>query len=199
MKQNPQLKSQRFDLRPIENTTIDNAHLIEMMQDSQIQRYINGQPFSDSEALQGLERFHRKTNDQGLGFWLIYDSFNDCVGMCLLKPMPTREDTGHIETGYWIKPTYWGKRIAAEVAGRLIKYAFNDLDLQQVTAVVDPDNIASKKSLLRAGLSHRGELIAYDKELPFYMITKDEYLQNSLHQPKSHGSELHRSKESFEY
>ena len=165
-----------------------------MMQDSQIQRYINGHPFSDSEALQGLERFHRNTNNQGFGFWLIYDSLNDCVGMCLLKPMPTREDTGHIETGYWIKPTYWGKRIAAEVAGRLIKYAFNDLDLEQVTAVVDPDNIASKKSLQRAGLSHRGELIAYDKELPFYMITKDEYLQNNQQQSKSHAS-----KESIEY
>jgi len=194
MPQNPALKSQRFALRPIENTAKHNAHLIEMMQDPKIQRYINGYPFSDAEALQGLERFHRNTNNQGFGFWLIYDSLNDCVGMCLLKPMPTREYTGHIETGYWIKPTYWGKRIAAEVAGRLIKYAFNELDLQQVTAVVDPDNIASKKSLLRAGLTYREELIAYDKKLPFYMITKDEYLQSKQQKSKSHDS-----KEALEY
>jgi len=181
---NPEFKSQRFDLRPIKNNATDNAHLIEMMQDKQIQRYINGSPLTDSEALQGLERFHRNTNNRGLGFWLIYDYLNNCVGMCLLKPMPTREKTDYIETGYWIKPAYWGQKIAAEVAGRLIEYAFFELDLKQVTAVVDSENVASQKSLQHAGLTCRGKQIAYDKELPFYSISKEEYLQKNLPKAK---------------
>ncbi|NQZ33894.1 MAG: GNAT family N-acetyltransferase [Oceanospirillaceae bacterium] len=172
---NPPLKSIRFDLIPIKNQSIHNDHLIEMMQDSEIQRYINGNPLSDTEALQGLDRFHKISNKNGLGFWLIYNNEQQCVGMCLLKPLPTGDEIELIETGYWIKPAYWGQRIASEVTLRLLRYAFDDLDLELVTAVVEPENIASRKTLERSGLTNRGSMRAYDKELPFYTISKDEF------------------------
>ncbi|EPJ44349.1 MAG: hypothetical protein OFPI_40000 [Osedax symbiont Rs2] len=175
MTTNPKLHSDRFSLIPIQDTVDSNRHLIEMMQDSRVQRYITGAAFTDEQVTAGLERFHRLNNVNGQGFWLIYDSEDNCVGMCLLKPMPTKEETGNIETGYWLKPAYWGQGIAAEVAARLIEYAFVDLDLPRVTAVVDDQNIASAKSLLRAGLLREGTIIAYDTELPFYQLHRDQY------------------------
>jgi ribosomal-protein-alanine N-acetyltransferase len=147
-----------------------------MMQDARVQRYITGKAFTDEEALAGLERCHQLNNTYGLGYWLIYDSEQVCMGMCLLKPMPTDRETGYIETGYWIKPDFWGNKIAAEVSRRLIDYAFNDLDLDQITAVVDSENIASIKSLERAGLTRDGSIIAYASELPFFSITRHNYL-----------------------
>ena len=177
MQLNPSLNSPRFTLNPIENNPQCNSHLIEMMQDDRVQRFIRGKALTDQEALAGLERFHRINNTDGQGFWLIYDSRQVCVGMALLKPMPTQRDTGFIETGYWIKPDYWGQRIAAEVSRRLIEYAFDDLGLDQVTAVVDSENIASIKSLERAGLSRNGNIVAYETELPFYSISKETYLK----------------------
>ena len=175
MTTNPKLHSDRFSLIPIQETADSNRHLIEMMQDSRVQRYITGAAFTDDQVTAGLERFHRLNNVNGQGFWLIYDSADNCVGMCLLKPMPTRDETGNIETGYWLKPAYWGQGIAAEVAARLIEYAFVELHLPRVTAVVDAQNIASAKSLLRAGLHREGTIIAYDTELPFYLLSREQY------------------------
>ena len=178
MSTKPQLNSGRFDLIPIEHTPDGNGHLIEMMQNAQIQRFLNGSPLSDSEALVGLARFHRYDDDD-LGYWLIYDTGQNCVGMCLLKHLPSRDKTNLIETGYWIKPAFWGQRIAAEVTCRLLKYAFLDLALEKVIAVVDPENIASSKSLQRAGLIRRGHIHAYGAELPLYVINKAEF--NNTH------------------
>jgi ribosomal-protein-alanine N-acetyltransferase len=175
MQPNPQLQSQRFTLIPITDTRACNAHLIEMMQDEKVQRYVNGQAFSDQEVINGLKRFHRINNNNGQGFWLIHDDNQIVVGMCLLKPMPTQQDTGYVETGYWIKPEYWGQGIAAEVATRLVRYAFSELNLERVTAVADERNIPSIKSLLKAGLKQQGKIIAYETELPFFCITKSQY------------------------
>ncbi len=173
MKENPILKSLRFVLKPIEDNTYSNAHLIEMMQDERVQRYIRGHALNDEEVVIGLARFHHINNTKGLGFWLIYDDRQNCVGMCLLKPMPTEQPTNFIETGYWIKPEYWGEGIAAEAAKRMVEYAFADLNLKRVTAVVDPENIGSIKSLEKAGLTRSGTIVAYGTELPFYSIVNE--------------------------
>ncbi|MEH6446523.1 MAG: GNAT family N-acetyltransferase [Oceanospirillaceae bacterium] len=172
---NPTLHTNRFQLIAIEDSSASNAHLVEMMQDARVQRYITGHALSDAEALAGLERFHRINNNNGQGFWLIYNHSQICVGMCLLKPMPTEQASNYVETGYWIKPDFWGQGIAAEAASRLIEYAFLELQLEQVTAVADAENIASIKSLLRAGLKREGEVVAYDTKLPFFRITKNEF------------------------
>ncbi|MFT5708736.1 MAG: ribosomal-protein-alanine N-acetyltransferase [Oceanospirillaceae bacterium] len=172
---NPTLYTSRFKLKAIEDTPTSNAHLIEMMQDQRVQRYITGHALSDAEVLVRLERFHCINNHNGQGFWLIYNESQTCVGMCLLKPMPTEQESNYIETGYWIKPNFWGQGIAAEAASRLVEYAFLELQLEQVTAVADAENIASIKSLLRAGLKRDGNIIAYETKLPFFCITRKQF------------------------
>jgi RimJ/RimL family protein N-acetyltransferase len=170
MQTNTVLKTLRFNLIPVKDCAESNGHLIEMMQDERVQRYITGNAYSDEQVLAGLERIHRLNNTNGLGYWLIYDNSKSCVGMCLLKPMPTQEPTGNIETGYWIKPEYWGKGIAGEAATRMVQYAFDELNLKEVTGVVDARNIGSIRSLEKAGLTRRGNIMAYEQELPFFKI-----------------------------
>lgn len=171
MTSNPELTTTRFKLIPIQDHCDFNSHLIEMMQDDRVQKYITGKAYSDEQVLAALERFHRINNrDDGLGFWLIYDESETCLGMCLLKPMPTQEKTGNIETGYWIKPAHWGKGVAAEAAARMVQYAFENLSLNEVTGVVDERNIGSIRSLEKAGLTRRGTIMAYEQELPFFKV-----------------------------
>ncbi len=170
MHTNPSLTTARFNLKPLVDRAESNCHLIEMMQDERVQKYITGAAYSDEQVLAGLERFHRINNTDGLGFWLIYDKSETCVGMCLLKPMPTQEPTGNIETGYWIKPDFWGQGIAAEAATRMVQYAFEELSLKEVTGVVDERNIGSIRSLEKAGLTRRGTIMAYEQELPFFKV-----------------------------
>jgi len=56
---------------------------------------------------------------------------------------------GEIE--YMLLPEYWGKGYGREIVRELLKKAEERKSIQQVTAIIDPNNIASKKILLNNG------------------------------------------------
>lgn len=51
------------------------------------------------------------------------------------------------EIGYMILPEFQGKGIVTESIQTLLKYAFNEMNLHSVEAVIDPDNLASERVL----------------------------------------------------
>ncbi|WP_260858119.1 GNAT family N-acetyltransferase [Bacillus sp. FJAT-22090] len=62
------------------------------------------------------------------------------------------------EIGYIINPSFWGKGIATEVAGQLIKFGFTQLKLHRIFATCDPRNIASSKVLEKIGMIKEGRM-----------------------------------------
>jgi RimJ/RimL family protein N-acetyltransferase len=80
--------------------------------------------------------------------------------MCgLLK----REDLPAPDVGFAFLPDYWGRGFAFEAAATVMKDARERLKLNQILAIVNADNDASKKLLLRLGL--RFERVKGDVEL----------------------------------
>jgi RimJ/RimL family protein N-acetyltransferase len=55
------------------------------------------------------------------------------------------------ELGYMLLPEFWGKGFGDEIAKHLLEVAILDPDLKRVYAITDPDNIASRKILLKNG------------------------------------------------
>lgn len=164
----PTLFTERFKLIPWQDNPDLNQHLRQMMQSEEVQRYIRGHAYSDDEVAESFAKMRQKTSDK-FGMWLIFDG-KICVGMCLLKDLPTEDDLGYFETGYWLKPEFWGKGIAGETAKRMVKYAFDELNLTCVVGVTHAENIASQKSLEKAGLKRQGNIKAYKLDLPFFKI-----------------------------
>lgn len=164
----PTLHTKRFTLCPWNDKPEYNENLRQMMQNEQVQKYIRGHAYSDEEVAESLTKLKQNSTDK-FGMWMIYEA-NICIGMCLLKTLPTEQEQKFLETGYWLKPDHWGKAIAAEVASRMVKYAFDDLNLECVVAVTHQDNIASQKSLQKAGLKRQGNIKAYELDLPFFKI-----------------------------
>ena len=71
------------------------------------------------------------------------------IGMCgLLK----REELPDPDIGFAFLPDYWGRGFALEAASAVMKDARERLKLNQVLAIVNPDNDASIKLLERLGL-----------------------------------------------
>ena len=62
--------------------------------------------------------------------------------------------------GYWIGEEYWGRGIATECVGLIIKHAFSssDLGLREVIAYVFPENKASIRVLEKNGMKKKGEV-----------------------------------------
>ena len=55
------------------------------------------------------------------------------------------------ELGYILHPDFWGKGFGNEIAEVLMEVALSDPELTRVYAITDPQNIASRKILLKNG------------------------------------------------
>lgn len=55
------------------------------------------------------------------------------------------------EVGYILHPDHWGQGLASEAVAASIDHVFASRDLDQLTADVDPDNLASIRLLERLG------------------------------------------------
>jgi ribosomal-protein-alanine N-acetyltransferase len=74
---------------------------------------------------------------------------NDFIGLGLLKI--DENDLSKAELGYLLLPEFWGKGYGSEIANLLLNKAEESKVLHQITAIIDPKNIASKKILLNNG------------------------------------------------
>lgn len=66
------------------------------------------------------------------------------------------DDTDGFELGYWLGVPFWGQGFATEAAGRLMNFAFEDLDQQAIHAGWFYDNPASGHVLAKLGARHNG-------------------------------------------
>lgn len=55
------------------------------------------------------------------------------------------------ELGYILLPQYWGKGLGTEAARQLIQIARSETQLDALTAIIDPANVASRKILTNQG------------------------------------------------
>jgi ribosomal-protein-alanine N-acetyltransferase len=58
-----------------------------------------------------------------------------------------------MEVAYYIDRAYWGRGLATELVRESLTHAFGDLGLDQVGAFAKPENAASVRVLLKAGLT----------------------------------------------
>lgn len=81
---------------------------------------------------------------------------NKAIGTCLLF----RHDSAssRAEIGYALGKKHWGKGLMHEALSALIDHAFTHCSLRRIEAEVNPQNIASNKTLLRLGFTHEGLL-----------------------------------------
>ena len=92
---------------------------------------------------------------------------------------------GAVEIGYCYGKKYWNKGYATEALKIVIKYLFDEVDLDVIYAYHMSNNPNSGKVMKKAGMSYegilRGRVFDNDgvrNDLISYSITKDEYLNN---------------------
>jgi ribosomal-protein-alanine N-acetyltransferase len=86
------------------------------------------------------------------------------VGSAELYVESIRHHRGEI--GYVLRRDVWGQGLATEVAGLLLRFGFDELDLHRLWASCDPANTASIRVLEKVGMHYEGVLhhqyLAYD-------------------------------------
>ena len=89
------------------------------------------------------------------------------------------------EIGYVLNPKYWGKKIVPEAVKHVIKYGFEDLDLDLIWCGYFSFNENSKRVVEKCGFKYK---FTTNKTLPqlgnkeveelYYNITREDYFSN---------------------
>jgi len=64
---------------------------------------------------------------------------------------------GRVEFGWYLSPPYWRRGYATAATELILRFAFEELAVSEVTATCDPDNAASRRVLEKNGLRVVGE------------------------------------------
>jgi RimJ/RimL family protein N-acetyltransferase len=132
------------------------------------------------EARAAIERWRAVSDpDPLLGYWAVTQrASEDLVGTVLLKFAPLSADTRPLplsndyELGWHLHPRYWGHGYATEAARGTIKRAF-DAGMEEIIALVGPDNEPSKRVATRLGMEYLGQTNRYyNAEAELYRATR---------------------------
>ena len=184
---NLELHTGRLRLTPLKADDVDLA--LEMYTDHEVLKHACG-VMTEAEIHQEMPNWTKRGGNGGIGTWCIADQkTGEKLGETYLLPLPIEEygtdfslvvmgqmPDAAIEIGYFFKRSAWGQGYATEVCRRVLRFAFEEVSLNEVVASVHDDNVASKNVLEKAGLRHRGRTRCYGKDSPIYRITRDEWI-----------------------
>ncbi len=182
------MTTERLVLAPLTVADVDVA--LEMFTDPAVVKFV-GHLMTDEEIRREMPVWTKRGGGGCIGIWCISDRDNgEKYGSAVLLPLPIDEDDtnwndvvpgsmpeGDVEVGFILKRSAWGKGYATEVCLRLLRFAFEEAQLEEVVATLDDENERSRNVLEKAGLVQRGRRWAYAEDSADYRITRAEWLE----------------------
>ncbi len=115
--------------------------------------------YSPDTALAFIHRqWGRLTGTEGISLAIAHPSTDEALGLMVLL---YREEKGVVGIGYWVVPNARRQGFASAAAELLSRWALTEIGISRVEAHVQPDNDASKRTLIAAGFRHEGLLRSY--------------------------------------
>jgi RimJ/RimL family protein N-acetyltransferase len=134
----------------------DLERLLEDGADPETQRWINiSVPYTRTDAEEELERLTGCWDDADAPVALVIAdaTSGDYAGAVMMNH--ARPD-GIVELGYSVHPAERGRGLAGRALVLLAPWAFAELGAARLEARTDPGNVASQRTLARAGFSREG-------------------------------------------
>jgi RimJ/RimL family protein N-acetyltransferase len=143
-------QTERLILRPM--TEKDAEFILELLNDPSFIRYIGDRKVRDLEGAKAYITNGPVASyaQNGFGLYLVeLKGSGESMGMCGLIRRNTLKD---VDIGYAFLPKFWSRGYAFEAAGEMKRYAREELQLNRLVAVVDPENPASIRLLEKLGM-----------------------------------------------
>lgn len=137
----PVLKTERLTLRQL--VIADEQEILILRSDSDINKYLNRQL---SNTIDDARDFISKVNENKSLYWAITVGDDDILvgAICLFG---FSDGNNKCEIGYELLTNFQGRGVMKEAAQKVIDYAFNIINVQQIEAFVHADNLNSIKLL----------------------------------------------------
>jgi [ribosomal protein S5]-alanine N-acetyltransferase len=143
------LETERLLLRPYRLEDLDDLHA--MFSDPEHMRWYP-EPFPREGSLDWLERQMARYQTRGYALWIVEDrrtgEFLGTAGPNLL----TIEGVDEVEIGWHTRPGRKGEGIAPEAGAAARDWAFDNLEVDHVIALVRPENRSSGRVAEKIGM-----------------------------------------------
>lgn len=117
--------------------------------DPDVQALVFGTCYDADETRRRVEARVRHWNDYGFGDYVVRTAAGTFVGSVGLFHSPSMP--GAVELGYGLRPEFWGRGYATELARAMVDVGFGALRLRRIDAVVLRQHAASRHVLEKAG------------------------------------------------
>ena len=150
------IETERLILRDL--LPSDDEGMFMLDSDPEVHKYVGGKPVQSIEQCRKvIEIIRQQYETNGIGRWAVVEKETGTfVGWSGLKLMtePINGRNNYLDLGYRFIKQYWGKGFATETAIAAAAYAWDVLKAQELCGIVHIHNIASRKTLERAGLKY---------------------------------------------
>lgn len=141
------MKSIRLDFE--QYSELDFDVYFRLVSNAEVMRMILGRPLTEEEA---RERFKKMLRDNlrntKIGHFKALDKFTgECIGHAKLEMTESHK----AEIGYLLIPEYWRKGYGSEIAQTLVELSRKIDSIHSLIAIIDPENIASRRILEKQG------------------------------------------------
>lgn len=157
----PNIETERFLLRPFQDD--DLAYVFQGLSNPEVTKYY-GVSYSCIVDTRRQMNWFKSLEENNTGiWWAICTKFDHAfVGAGGLNDHDPNNRKA--ETGFWLLPKYWGLGIMQEVMPAIVKYGFENLQINRIEGFVETRNLNCKKALDKLGFVHERTLEDCEKK-----------------------------------
>lgn len=113
---------------------------------------------TDEEALEHFKMIDEKIeNNTGINWAITLKGNPKLIG--IIGHYRIQPENHRCEIGYMILPQYNGQGIVTEAIKAVLEYGFDDLKMHSIEAVIDPENFASERVLIKNGFVKEAHIL----------------------------------------
>lgn len=157
----------------------DIPYMLEWMHDPEMTRYLK-YDFSTATEETQKEFIDNSFNEKTITFAIVDEIEDEYLGSISLKNI--NYDDKNAEYAICIRKGSTGKNIAYEASNKILKYAFNELNLNRVYLDVVSNNVRAVKFYEKFGFKYEGEfkeainIKGNLEDLKWYRMLKSEFI-----------------------
>ena len=154
--------------------------------DERVTRYLTWTPYESAEQLKNTYHNYLLESQQKPDFYdwkIVLKDINEPIGS--IGAVGIKEDIKEVEIGYCLGYNWWHKGIMTEAFKRVIRFLFEEVGVNRITAEHDPRNPHSGGVMKKCGLQYEGTSRQAGKnmqgicDLSRYAILKEDYFNNT--------------------
>jgi RimJ/RimL family protein N-acetyltransferase len=122
--------------------------------DPEVMRYLGGAALARQQSDALADRIMDHFRAHGFGLWAVElkgeASMTGFIGLAYPTFLPELMPT--VEVGWRLAHSFWGRGLATEGATECVRHAFENLHLDELCSIHDPENVASRRVMEKLGM-----------------------------------------------